>query len=179
MSTAWSKLVEIRERIPVAGLGVSLDVPVNTLPLIGESPYSLDRFGLKQWFKIAPHQFIHTRYDAPQLFGGFAWAPSDGALALALTGDTFFDDDATQIPPSDLLPDGRSYDLPNIARLGGESGDSHFSNVQLETVHEVYFRRFYYYYRDCSTKSDEPPFCIRVVPTEGLWLESCLLGMEK
>jgi len=171
MSLAWSKLVEIREEIPANVLGVTFDLPVNALPLIGESPHSLERFSLKRWFKIAPHQFIQTRYDSPPRFGGFAWAASDGACACALTGDTFFDDEAAVIPPDDLLPDRTSYDSQAVAGLGRQSGDSHFHDAVVGDLRTIYFRRFHYYYRSRTKELHEPPFFIWVVPTDGPWFE--------
>jgi len=170
MSTPWSRLVEIREEIPVTGLGASLDAPVSALPLIGESPQSRDLFALKQWFKIAPHQFLHTRYDVPPLFVGFAWAPSDGAFASALTRDSFFDDKASLPPPAELLPDGKSFAASSVARIAKESGERS-NDVILGCIREIYFGRFRFYYRSIATEPYEPPICIRVVPKVGVPIE--------
>jgi hypothetical protein len=165
MSTPWSKLVEIREEIPVAKLDVRLDLPLRSLPLLGESPQALENCRFRDWFKIGSQQFLQTRYDAPPLFFGVAWASSDGAFAYALTGDTFFDDDTSQIPPAELLPDGRSYDWQAVARLGRELGSQHFHDyVGWPSVREVAYDRFTFYYRHTSPDLQEPPFCIKIRP---------------
>jgi hypothetical protein len=161
MSLPWTKLFDLQEAIPVSDLGVSLDCPVASLPLIGESPFSIERFSLKRWFKIGPHQFIHTRDDSLPHFAGFAWAASDGAFACALARDLFFDDKAPSTPPSVLLPEGGSFGAADILRAAQTSG-ARFHDVILDCIREIYFRRCYYYYR--ATEPYESPICIRVAP---------------
>ena len=173
MSLHWSRLVQIQERIPIAELGVSLDTPLSSLALVGESPLAMANPRLRRWYIISPDQFLYVSHASPEsvCFAGFAWAPSQAAFASVVTGDIFFDDKASAIPPKDLLPDGKSYDWPSIARFGKESQDSHFHNDLFETGREIYFRRFHYFYRPCTTELHEPPFCIRVEPTDGPWFE--------
>jgi hypothetical protein len=94
MSLEWSKLMELREEIPAAKLGVSLEQPVSALSLVGENPQSNRAFIMRVWFKIGPQQYIRVSHGELQ---GFAWAPSDGAFAYFLTGDSFFDDGASEV----------------------------------------------------------------------------------
>ena len=145
----WSELLQIRERIPVVALNVCLDTPCRTLPLIGESPQAMERHHFRRWFRIGSHQFLHT-YEGPTSsdaqdvvrFDGFCWASSDGAFARAMTGDTFFDDGATSVPPTALLPDGSSYDWQSIARLGEKMGGRLFDVYTWEFGRAVEFDRF-------------------------------------
>jgi hypothetical protein len=140
MNLPWSKLIQIRDFIPFAELGVPLGTPVAALRLIGESPSSNADCRLRGWFRMADHQFFRTTgpllasepVDAVH-YAGFSWAASDGAFASVLTGDSFFDDGASMLPPSELL------------RVVGSD-------------------RVTCYYRSNSPGPGERPICITVVP---------------
>jgi hypothetical protein len=160
MPLAWSRLEGIRDYIPAAEVGVSFDRPVSTLPLIGESPQSMDRFGLKDWFQIGPQQFIKVIHDK---YRYFTWAASDGALAYILTNDVFFDDGVTAIPPAELLPDGRSFDWCSVVRIGQDSGGV-VCDIDFYSQRRVSFGRHTFYYRHVAPAIDEAPICIRVIP---------------
>jgi len=160
MPLAWSKLTEIRDYIPVADLGVCLDLPVNALPLIGESPGSMARFGLKNWFKIGPQQYVHVTGDQ---FRRFAWAASDGTFTYAQTDDVFFDDGVTCVPPLEVLPDGKSFDWCSVVQAGQNSGDF-VSDLDFYSQRRVSFGRHSFHYRHTTPVRGEPPICIIIIP---------------
>jgi hypothetical protein len=171
MSVAWSKLSQIREYVPIADLRVSLNQPMSTLPLIGESPQSTARFPLRRWFKTGPQQYICVNHEK---LAGFAWAASDGAFAYVLTDDPYFDDEVTSLPPSELLPDGQAFDWPSVARIGRESGDRHFLDIEFYSQRRVGFERFAFYYRHTLPLAGEAPICIKIVPTVKPWIDAQL-----
>jgi hypothetical protein len=160
MPLAWPKLNEIHDYIPAAELGVSLDQPICALPLIGESPQSIERFSLRGWFKIGPQQYIQT---AREEFRSFAWAASDGALAYVLTGDPCFDDGVESVPPATLRPDGQAFDWACVVQVGRDSGHR-LLDMEFYSQRRVFFGRFGFYYRHTSPAANEAPICIRVVP---------------
>ena len=160
MPLAWSKLNEIRDYISVVDLGVCLDLPVNALALTGESPQSMARLSLKDWFKIGPQQYVHVVHDK---FRRFAWAASDGAFAYIQTGDVFFDDGATYVPPPDVLPDGKSFDWRSVVQIGQDSGDA-VSDIDFYSQRRVSFGRHLFYYRHTTPTVGEAPICIMILP---------------
>jgi hypothetical protein len=160
MPLSWPKLNEIHDYIPASELGVSLDQPISALPLIGESPQSMERFPLRGWFKIGPQQYIGTVREE---FRSFAWAASDGALAYILTGDPYFDDGVEAAPPAALRPDGQAFDWSSVVQIGRDSGHR-LLDTDYCTQRRVFFGRFEFYYRHTSPEANEAPICIRVVP---------------
>lgn len=153
----WSKLNKLLDHIPIADLGVSLGQPMSSLPLMGENPQSVNQFILSIWFKIGPNQYIRV---AKGMLLQFAWAVSDGAFAFALTHDPFFEDGSIMLPPTELLPDLKSYNYQSIMRTGQESGDVHFYNAEWDSQRIVQFNRFKFIYRDRSPKINDMPICI-------------------
>ena len=166
VSLAWAKLLETRQEISIAELGLRLDMPVQSLALLGETPFALENCRFWDWFKVGSQQFIKARrVGAAFIFQGFSWSVSDGAFARALTGDLYFDDGISQIPPADLLPDGKNYDYQSVAELGKKLGTVHFHDyVGCQSVREVAYDRFTFYYRDELPRLHEPPFCIKIIP---------------
>lgn len=168
MPLLWSKLISIRDYIPVADLGLSLSHPVSALPLIGESPLSMAQFALKGWFRIGDQQFIKAVDDE---FRAFAWAASDGAFAYSLTGDPYFDDGVTSVPPVEVRPDGRTFDWPSVVAFGRESGDR-VLDMEFNHQRTVQFCRFECFWRQARPRADEAPVCIVIAPKINLRLEA-------
>jgi len=172
MMLPWSTLVQIREEVPIVALNLERQTPLSSLQLIGENPQSTEGFRLRGWFRTDPHQFFRTRGPLPASepsdtahFSGFAWAASDGTFAWVLTGDRFFDDGASQVPPCELLLDGHSYGWHSVVRLG-RAVESRFFHDYSNWVglREVEVGRFTFYYRSEYPGSEEPPMCIIVIP---------------
>lgn len=164
MSLPWSQLVELKVDVSADTLAIPLDVPFHKLPLVGESPQSVEKFQLKHWYKIGPHQYAYIGSHEPRLLTDFAWAPSDGALAFALTGDSYFDDAVPLVPPVELLPNGTSYDYATVSRLARELGpEQSHDYVNHFSVRDVQYGRFTFLYRSKFPLQHEFPFHIRLV----------------
>jgi hypothetical protein len=167
----WSRLLEIRDFVPIADLGVTLGEPVSALPIMGENPQSVRRFVLQHWFKIGPHQYVRASHD---IFKAFAWAASDGAFASVLTDDPFFDDGAVSPPPTELLPKGNSFNWQALVTTAQESGDEHSSCSE----RCVFFDRSSYYYRLGFPTAGEAPVCIEV-EAKIEWLGPIIVRRDK
>ena len=161
MALSWSKLIDLHDYVLVSDLGVSLDLPMSSLPLIGENPQSNAGFSMRRWFKVGSKQYIMAAHDTVRAFG---WAVSDGAFAYVLTNDAYFDDGASSLPPSVILPDGRSFSWPLIRQIAKGSGDAHFVDIEIFSQRRVQFDRFEFFYRRAVPSEHEAPICIRVVP---------------
>jgi hypothetical protein len=175
MPIPWSKLAEIRDYLSTEELGVALDRPMCALPLIGETPQSNERLNLRRWFKIDAHQYVRVVHGEAT---GFAWATSDGAFAYVLTGDCYFDDGVVSVPPPEVLPDGHSFHWPEVARIGRESGDRHFLDIDFYAVRQVRFDRFHFYYRHSAPAEDEAPICVQISPKVEPFIEAQLGGSQ-
>jgi hypothetical protein len=154
-----SKLVAARDHVLIADLGLALDQPLNQLPLIGEAPQSINH--LRSSYKVASNLFVMVRDGT---LDSFAWAPSDGAFAYALTYDAYFDDGASGTPPAQILPNGCGFSCPEVAHFGKQSGERWFSDYDFNSTRHVDFGRFYFTYRHSTPNPTEAPICIRVVP---------------
>jgi hypothetical protein len=168
MSLGWSRLKEIRECIPASQLGVALDRPLSAMPLVGESPQSIARFDLRDWFQVGPQQYIMVVRGE---YRCCAWAASDGALAFILANDAFFDDGATSIPPPEVLPDGISFHRDALVRLARGSEEA-VIDIDFYSQRRISIGRHTFFYRHVAPAVGEAPVCVRIIPRMGTPIEA-------